>query len=281
MQTWNGLRALDFILGVDGVDAQRIGLTGASGGGTQTLILSAIDERIAAAFPCVMTSTAMQGGCTCENASLLRVDTGNVEFAALFAPRPQGMTTADDWTRTLSTKSFPELQALYASYGRKANVFLQRGEHFPHNYNAVTRTAFYTFLNQHFKLGQTAPVIERDYEPLTREQLTVWDAQRPAPNAAGPEFERRLLQWFNDDADKQLRASAATPDGLRKGLGAAVEVLIGRTYATAGEVEWQLQDKHDRGAHLELTGMLTNKTHREEVNVKWLYPKQWNGRAIL
>ena len=61
-----------------------------------------------------MVSTAMQGGCTCENASLLRVNTGNVEFAALFAPKPLGMTTANDWTKEMPTKGFPELQKLYA-----------------------------------------------------------------------------------------------------------------------------------------------------------------------
>lgn len=96
LQTWNSIRALDFLLGLPEVDAERMGVTGASGGGTQTFILCALDQRPALAFPAVMVSTAMQGGCTCENASGLRVDTGNVEFAALFAPKPLGLTCADD-----------------------------------------------------------------------------------------------------------------------------------------------------------------------------------------
>ena len=58
---------------------------------------------------------------------------------------------------------------------------LHRGEHFPHNYNAVSRSAFYTWLNRHFKLGFKEPVIERDYGRLTRTELTVWDAQHPKP----------------------------------------------------------------------------------------------------
>ena len=65
---------------------------------------------------------------------------------------------------------------------------LKRGEHFPHNYNAVSRSAFETWLNRHFKLGQTEPVIEKDYQPFTREELTVWDAQHPAPKADDPGF---------------------------------------------------------------------------------------------
>ena len=49
----------------------------------------------------------MQGGCYCENCNLLRIDTGNVELAALFAPRPQAMTAADDWTRDMMKDGIP------------------------------------------------------------------------------------------------------------------------------------------------------------------------------
>jgi hypothetical protein len=228
-----------------------------------------------------MVSTAMQGGCTCENASLLRVNTGNVEFAALFAPKPQGMTTANDWTREMSTKGFPELKQFYTQLGAPKNVMLHRGEHFPHNYNAVSRSAFYTWLNQHFKLGAKEPVIERDFEPLSRDQLTVWDEEHPAPKFDDPDFERDLLEWFTDDAEKQLRASAGSPADLRRDVGGGVEVLIGRSLADAGDVEWQLKDKYDRGEYVEMTGRLRNTTHREELPVAWLYPKEWNGRVVV
>ena len=99
LQTWNSIRSLDFVLSLPEVDPDRVAVTGASGGATQTLMVSAVDPRVALAFPAVMVSTAMQGGCTCENASLLRVGVGNVDFAALFAPKPLGMTCANDWTR--------------------------------------------------------------------------------------------------------------------------------------------------------------------------------------
>ena len=281
LQTWNAVRGLDFLLSLPEVDPERTAITGASGGGTQTMLLAAIDDRIRLSFPCVMVSTAMQGGCTCENSSLLRVNTGNIEFAALFAPKPQGMNNANDWTKEMATKGFPDLQSLYNTYGKKDNVMLLRGEHFPHNYNAVTRSAFYTFLSKHFKLDLPSPVLERDYEPLTGEQLTVWDAQHPAPKAADPEFECKLLKYFSDDAEKQLRASASSTEGLRKEIGAAVEVLIGRSYANAGSSEWTLKDKQDRGDFVEMSGTIANKTHSEEVSVVWLHPKKWNGNAVV
>ncbi len=282
LQSWNAVRSLDFLLSLPEVDPERTAITGASGGGTQTMLLAAIDPRVALSFPAVMVSTAMQGGCTCESASLLRVNTGNVELAGLFAPKPQGMTTANDWTKEMATKGFPDLKQLYKTLGAPNNVMLHRGEHFPHNYNAVSRSAFYTWLNRHFKLGFTEPVIERDYEPLKLEQLTVWDAQHPAPEAESPEFERTLLKWFADDAEKQLRASAASVDGLRKEVGKAVEVLIGRTYATAGDSEWQMKDKQERGNYVEITGLIQNKTYGEELPVAGLHPQEkWNGRVIV
>jgi dienelactone hydrolase len=281
LQTLNSVRSLDFLLSLPEVDPQRVAVTGESGGGTQTMILAAIDDRIRLSFPVVMVSTSMQGGCTCENASLLRVHTGNVEFAALAAPKPQGMNSANDWTKEMATKGFPELQKLYALYGKRDNVFLLRGEHFPHNYNAVTRSAFYTFLNNHFQLGLPSPVIEKDFDPLPPVQLSVWDDQHPAPKAADPEFERKLLKWFSEDADKQLRSAMATEDGRQKIIRPAVETLIGRSYAEAGEAEWKLENEQDRGDCIERTGTLLNKTHGEEVKLAWLHPKAWNGRVVV
>ncbi len=281
LQTLNSIRSLDFVLTLPEVDPTRVAVTGASGGGTQTMLLAAVDDRIALSFPVVMVSTSMQGGCTCENASLLRIGTGNIEFAGLFAPKPQGMNTADDWTRELSSKGFPELQALYELHGKKDNVFLLRGEHFKHNYNAVTRSAFYTFLNKHFKLGFENPVIEKDFEPLTGAQLTVWNDEHPAPKAADPDFERGLLRWFTEDSEKQLKEVAATAEGIETVLRPAVETVIGRTYENAGKVAWELDDKEDRGDHLEMTGTLRNETHGEEIAVLWQYPKKWNGRVVV
>ncbi len=281
LQTLNAVRGLDFVLTLPEVDPDRLAITGASGGGTQTMLLAAIDDRIDLSFPCVMVSTAMQGGCTCENSCLLRINTGNIEFAGLFAPKPQGMNTANDWTKELSSKGFPELRALYELHGKKDNLFLLRGEHFQHNYNAVTRSAFYTFLNQHFKLGQEAPVIEQDYEPLTREQLTVWNDEHPAPKQRDAEVERALLKWLAEDSTKQLKEATATAEGVEQILRPALETVIGRTYAEAGAVDWELTDKQDHQSHLAMTGTLLNRTHREEVQVVWHYPKDWKGRVAI
>lgn len=109
LQTWNSIRALDFLSGLAEVDPKRIAVTGSSGGATQTLILMAVDQRPVASVPCVMVSTAMQGGCQCENAPYLRIDAGNIDIAALTAPRIMGLTAANDWTIELKTKGYPDL----------------------------------------------------------------------------------------------------------------------------------------------------------------------------
>jgi dienelactone hydrolase len=281
LQTWNSIRSLDFLLSLAEVDPNRIAITGASGGGTQTMLLAAIDPRVKLSFPAVMVSTAMQGGCTCENASLLRVNTGNIEFAGLFAPKPQGMTTANDWTKEMFTKGFPELKKLYTLLGAPNNVMLKRGEHFPHNYNAVSRSAFYTWLNRHFKLGQKEPVIERDYEPLKRDQLTVWDEQHPAPKAADPDFERQLLRQLNDDAEKQLAGEQATPERFHKAYGSAFDIILDGGLPEVGEVEWTETNKSDRGSWSESTGLLRNTTYREELPAIIFAPKQASGHTVV
>lgn len=279
-QTWNSVRSLDFLLTLPEVDPERIACTGASGGGTQTFLLAGVDPRVKLSFPAVMVSTAMQGGCTCENASLLRIGTGNVELAALFAPKPQGMTTANDWTKEMATKGFPDLKKLYGLYGASDAVMLHRGEHFPHNYNAVSRTAFYNWVNRHFKLGQKEPVLEQDYVVTPRAELTVWDAEHPQP-AGGEAVEQRLLREQHDADQKLLRAAAQDPTSFQKTFGPAWATLLDTESAAGGDVTWSQKLKADRGGWLEMAGWIRNSTRKQELPTVFLHPKDWNGRTVV
>ena len=280
LQTWDSIRALDFLTSLPDVDPDRIGVTGASGGGTQTFILCALDSRPRVAFPAVMVSTAMQGGCTCENASLLRVGTGNIEIAGLFAPKPLGMTAANDWTVEMQKKGYPELQKLYALLGAPNNVSLKPALHFDHNYNQVSRVAMYNWMNRHLGLGFKEPVIEKDFRRLSAEELTVWDNQHPKP-LGGPEFEKQLLRNWNDDAQSKLQKAAASADDFRKFAQTPVNAILQRTLATAGDVEFDLKDKTDEGKQITMTGFLKNKTHHEKLAAVFVYPKEWNKRTVI
>ncbi len=220
LQTINTQASLEFVLSLPQVDASKIGITGASGGGTQTFIAAALDPRFSVAFPAVMVSTAMQGGCTCENASGLRVDTGNIEIAALIAPRPLGMTAANDWTKDMAKDGFPQLQQLYQLYNAKEKVALFPSLHYGHNYNHVSRVSMYGWFNQHWGLGYKMPVLEDDFAVLLRPDLTVYDQAHPKPEG-GLEFERKLLKAWHNDQTEQLTSGLKQPtnsEGYKKSV---------------------------------------------------------------
>ena len=154
LQLWNSTRAVDFLLTLPNVDPTRIGATGASGGGRQTFLLAAIDERVKYSVPVNMLSSIMQGGSPCENAPGLRVGAFNVEFGALMAPRPMLMVSATgDWTRNTLEEEYPAVKRIYELYGRASLVEAVRIDA-PHNYNKDSREAMYRFFAKH-ALGDT------------------------------------------------------------------------------------------------------------------------------
>jgi dienelactone hydrolase len=274
LQTWNSIRALDFLTSLPDVDSTRLACTGASGGGTQTFILAALDPRLTACFPAVMVSTAMQGGCTCENASLLRVGTGNIEMAALFAPKPMGLTAADDWTKEMATKGFPDLAAHWTALGAAGKVELFARTEFPHNYNLPARLAMYGFLNTHLGLG-AKEIEEKEFQPLSREELTVWDAQHPAP-PGGLEFEKKLCRWWQDDAAKQIAAAG------EKVTRPAMDAIFQRSLrGEKAEMDRRTFQKEDRGEWLLMRGVIENEARHEALPALFLHPKKWNGRTAI
>lgn len=284
LQTYNSLRALDWLSELSDVDPARIAVTGASGGGTQTFILAAIDSRLAAAFPAVMVSTAMQGGCTCENCCLLRIDTGNVEFAALAAPRPLGLTGANDWTRELETKGLPELQQHYQMLGVPESLTAKVMTHFGHNYNFVSREVMYHFLNKHLGLGLPEPIIEDDFQLLSREEMTVWDEDHPKP-PDGLDYERGLLKHMTEETQRQIAAltpsDAASLARFREVIGGGVDVVIGRSLPPAAELEFEQTAETSAGDYVQRLGLLRNKPRGEELPVVILEPAGGSQRVVV
>jgi dienelactone hydrolase len=284
LQTWASIRSLDFVLDLPSVDKTRVGITGASGGGTQTFLLAAIDDRVQLAFPAVMVSTAMQGGCTCENSSCLRVGTGNIEFSALFAPKPQGMTGADDWTRDMSTKGFPEIKKHYELMGAADKVMLVPNYHFKHNYNYVSRSAMYGWVNKHFKLGIPEPVVEEDYKRLDKSQLSVWDVVHPQP-PGGDKLERELCKHWHDDAEAQLKKLAPIDkeslSKWREVVGGGWQAILQRELPAAAEIYYERISEDDRGDFTQFVGLVKNKRHSEQLPALFFLPENWNKRVVL
>jgi hypothetical protein len=278
LQTWNSIRALDFLTSLPDVDPQRVAVTGASGGGTQTFILCAIDERPAVSFPAVMVSANMQGGCICETCSLLRVGTNNIELAALSAPKPMGMSGADDWTRDIETRGLPELKTIYRLYGAEDNV-MAKYYPFPHNYNQVSRELMYNWVNRHLKLGITEPITEKPFVPVPPKELSVFDDQHPRPkdasDAAG------LRKYLAEASDKQLRELAKNPAEYRRVVGTALRVMLNDQLPDKADVAVSNLKEIKADGYAVHQSTLTRQGQREQIPTVGLVPSGWKGTLVV
>lgn len=159
IQAMNGLLILDYMLASrKDIDAQRVGVNGGSGGGTQTVLLSVLDDRFTASAPVVSLASHFDGGCPCESGMPIQLAAGgtcNAEMAAAFAPRPQLVVSdGGDWTASVPSLEFPYLQRVYGFYGAQdkvTNVHLPKEKH---DFGPNKRTAVYDFFAEVFSLDK-------------------------------------------------------------------------------------------------------------------------------
>jgi len=188
LQTWNSLKALDFLSTLEGVDPERIGMTGASGGGTQTLYLALLDERIKASAPVVIIYpwSAPEGCCRCEGGLpiMQAAHTNCIEFAAAIAPRPQLIiSVGQDATHDFPEVGLPFVRRTYAAYGAvdcAESVFLPKEAH---DFGPSKRAAVYSFLARRLGFDDRPEDLSR----ITIEspvQLEVFNAAHPLPAGA-------------------------------------------------------------------------------------------------
>ena len=159
IQAMNGITILDYMLTRKNIDKEKIGVNGGSGGGTQTVLLTVLDNRYAAAAPVVSLASHFDGGCPCESGlpvTLACSGTNNAELAALFAPRPLLIVSdGKDWTSSVPTLEYPYLKEIYRYYDREKNV---QNVHLPdegHDFGINKRKAVYDFFASVFSLDKT------------------------------------------------------------------------------------------------------------------------------
>ena len=215
LQLWNSIRALDFLLSLPDVDPQRIAVTGASGGGSQTLLLTAVDDRPRVIAPVNMISHYHQGGCQCENAPSLRIDTDNVEIASLAAPRPLLMVSATgDWTRNTPRVEFPAVHTVYELLGVPDKVSQEQFP-FAHNYCRSSREAVYGFfarwLAKEPGKAEVGKVEEKGEVVVDPGRLLVFNRRQPPSEAVDA---RQLADYLVSEARHQLQA--AHPHNLQE-----------------------------------------------------------------
>ena len=196
LQTWDSIRALDFLVSLPDVDRKRLACTGESGGGTQTFMLGAVDDRLAAQAPVVMVSHTMQGGCLCENAPGLRVEYSNMELAAAAAPRPQILVAATgDWTKDTLIVEGPAIEHIYQLFGA-ADKFRYVRFDFGHNYNQTSREAVYAWFGKWLlKHPDPALLKEAPYQKEPDADLRVFPDGKLPDDALS---EARLIESLKD-----------------------------------------------------------------------------------
>ena len=219
-------RGLDYLYNDPRVDPSRIAVTGLSGGGWQTIVLSSLDPRVTAAIPvagfCSLT-TAIEhpeyaGDDAEQNASDFRQGVDYAQLAAMRAPRPTLLTynaTDDCCFRAGVVKQgvYLDILPFFKLYGREQN--LQWHENFhpgTHNYQRDNREALYRFLNSAFGLN-TSPTEDEDtdrevrsYDDLVvglpKDNLTILglarmlaqSAHKAASSASAPAMQRERLR---------------------------------------------------------------------------------------
>ena len=209
LQTWNSMKLLSYLLSVRftdeasyKIDEKYVAVTGASGGGTQTIHMTQLDDRLTAAIPVVMVSAYFGGNCECENGinalkgsgfwGRLKFRTNNVERIACFAPKPLlVISDGDDWTKRNPDVEYPYLQYVYSFYGAQPKVENFHDLNGVHDYSLPKRQAALDFLLRQWALPKNGvydiPYTKDTYSLKTVEELRTFTASsglaRPADAA--------------------------------------------------------------------------------------------------
>jgi hypothetical protein len=246
LQLWNSIRVLDFLQSLPDVDPNKIGATGASGGGTQTFLLAAVDDRVKFSAPVNMISAIMQGGSPCENAPGLRFDTNNMEIAALMAPRPMLMVSATgDWTKNTLVEEYPTLRQIYRLYNAHDKLDAVQFD-FPHNYNKESREAVYKFFAKHVLNAANPDEFKEKSFPIEPLQNMLALHNRTLP--AGALSYQEIVEAWVERA--RTHNQTATPEQKRERLTLAMgvewpqEKLLSQRVA-GGEVRLSRPEKND------------------------------------
>jgi len=238
LQLWNSIRSIDFLLTLPEVDPERIACTGESGGGTQTILLTAVDDRVKLSAPVNMVSFLMQGGDVCENAPNLRIDTNNVEIASLMAPRPMMMVSATgDWTKNTMTSEYPAVRQIYKLFDAEDKLTAIQIDA-AHNYNRPSREAVYGWF-AHWFLGkaETTPIIERGNAVAPINDLLVFFGRpRPENELNEAQLTESLIEARKRQLDEGRPRDAAGLQSFREQFGEALRYSLMAEYPQWGEM---------------------------------------------
>lgn len=273
LQLWSSIRGLDFLESLPETDKERLACTGASGGGTQTFALTAVDERVKVSAPVNMISSTMQGGCMCENAPIFRMGVSNMEVGAMMAPRPMMMIAATgDWTRETPRVEYPAIRSIYSLYGTEANLEYHQVTA-GHNYNKESREAVYRFLGKHLLGGeQWATYTEPPYVVESEEKLRVFPKNDPPkgyPDAQG--VIESIKQERRATCAAALPKNADEATAFRAANGYLLDDMTGASRVSANDLACERVGYEERGDLVVERWILRRKNTLAEAVPAMLY----------
>ena len=227
---WDGIRALDYLLSREEVDPANVGVTGNSGGGTQTTWLAALDDRWTMAAPACFVTTFRRNA---ENElpadteqcppNVLQFGLDHSDFIAAMAPRPVILLTQekDFFDVRGGEESFKRLKHLYTLLGKPENIQLQVGPD-PHGYTQANREAMYRFFNKVTRVSkeekEPAITLEKDADLLASPQGQVSELQS-----------RTLMSFVRDKAEALAKKrKPGKPGSLVKAARDVLEIPTAR-----------------------------------------------------
>ena len=217
---WDGIRAVDYLLTRKEVDPARIGITGRSGGGTQSAYIAAMDDRIYAAAPeCYITNFTrlfqtignQDAEQNLHHGIIRGID--HADLLLVRAPKPALMitTTRDIFSIQGAKETEKEVSGIYKAYG-KADNFGRVEDDFPHASTEKNREAMYAFFQKH--LNNPGNSNDETVKTLTAEEMQVTTTGQVSTSLGG----ETVFSLNRREAEKLVNELQASRNDLTRDL---------------------------------------------------------------
>ena len=273
IQIMNGISILDYMLTRKDIDPKRVGANGGSGGGSQVVLLSVLDDRFTAACPTVNLASHFDGGCPCESGMPIQLAAGgtcNPELMATFAPKPVCVISdGGDWTASVPTLEYPYLQRMYGFYNatnKISNIHLPNEKH---DFGVNKRAAVYQFFASVFNLD--SKMIDEKKVTIEPENAmySFGEKGEKMPVNAIREY-KQLEKYFDKKADAKINSDI----DLEKRAQSFVDSLElndkekeTRVYAVIRTHMRAVRDWHNEHQHTEVPAGINPRTGEKLTDV--------------
>ncbi len=223
MQISDNIRGVDLLCTLPEVDTNKIGATGASGGGNQTMWFSAIDERVKAAVPVVSVGTfesyIMESNCICEllpDGLTFTEEAGIVALSRAILLINHNQDSNPTFFPSEMLRTFRNARPVFKLEGNENNISYRLFD-LPHGYMAEDRSAMLGWFDLHLKgTGTGEPKKEIPFEQLPERKLLVYPDGKRDPDIVTTEDYCRMKG--KDLRNEYLNAVSFNPELKRKEL---------------------------------------------------------------